>query len=299
MIKVTFLGTSCMMPTPERNHPAVLLSWKGENILVDCGENTQRQLRIAGIPPTAVTKILLTHWHGDHMLGLPGLLQSMIACQYRKVLEIYGPKGTKKNLEMLMNFLTMQNEALKIKVSEIVEDGIIFRDKEFHLEAVQVKHSAPCVAYAFQEFPRRKINLDYTKKLGIPEGPLLGKLQQGKDIQFRNKTIKSDKATYLIEGKRIAYITDTSLVDACYKIAKSADLLVCESTFSKTDEEKARETHHLTAVQAATIAKKAKYQALAIMHFSQRYKTAAVLLKEARSVFKNARAMNDFDAITI
>ncbi|MEK6812898.1 MAG: ribonuclease Z [Nanoarchaeota archaeon] len=298
-MKIIFLGTSCMMPTAERNHPAVLLNWKGENMLFDCGENTQRQLRIAGISPTAVTKILLTHWHGDHMLGLPGLLQSLIASQYSKILEIYGPKGTRKNIEALLNFLTIQGEALKIKITEIAGSGIILKDKEFQLEAVPVKHSAPCVAYAFQESSRRKINLEYTTKLGIPEGPLLGKLQQGKNIQFKGKTVKAGKATHLIEGRRITYITDTSLTESCYIIAKNADLLICESTFSKKEETKAKETHHLTAGQAATIAKKAKCQALALMHYSQRYKSPALLLKEAQAIFKNTRAMNDFDVLEL
>ena len=296
-MKLTFLGTSCMMPTPERNHPGVLLTWQGENLLFDCGENMQRQLRIAGIPPTAITKILLTHWHGDHMLGLPGLLQSMIGNHYTKVLEIYGPKGIKQQLEQLFA-CTLRGNALKVQVKEIVQDGIIFKNEEFQLEAVKVKHSVPCVSYAFQELPRRKMKLAVLKKLGIPKGPLFGKLQKGQDIVFEGKKVVADKVTELVLGKRIVYITDTSLVDACYHIAQDADVLMCESTFVKNEEMKAKETNHLTAEQAALIAKKAKVKKLALMHFSQRYRDTSVVVKEAAKVFKQVQAMNDFDVLT-
>ncbi|MDO8556629.1 MAG: ribonuclease Z [Nanoarchaeota archaeon] len=297
-MKLTFLGTSCMMPTPERNHPGVLLTWQGENILFDCGENMQRQLRIAGIPPTAITKILLTHWHGDHMLGLPGLLQSMIGNHYGKVLEIYGPKGIKQQLEALFA-CTLRGSALKVQVKEVVQDGVIFQNNDFQLEAVKVKHSVPCVSYAFQELPRRKMKLSVLKKLGIPKGPLFGKLQKGQDVVFENKKISADKVTELILGKRIAYVTDTSLVDACYVIAKDADVLMCESTFVKSEELKAKDTYHLTAEQAALIAKKAKVKKLALMHFSQRYKDTSTVVKEAAKVFKKVQAMNDFDVLEV
>src|SRR3989338_2893099 len=109
-MKVTFLGTSCMMPTKERNHPGFLLSYKNENILVDCGENIQRQIKVAGMSPTKITKILLSHWHGDHVFGLPGLLQSLIGHQYHGVLEIYGPKGTKRNFEKMCEAFPLRGD---------------------------------------------------------------------------------------------------------------------------------------------------------------------------------------------
>ncbi|MDO8628678.1 MAG: ribonuclease Z [Nanoarchaeota archaeon] len=297
-MKITFLGTSCMMPTPKRNHPAVVLSWEGENILLDCGENTQRQLRIAGIPPTAITKILLTHWHGDHVLGLPGLIQSMVGNNYARVLEIYGPKFTKKNVEHMLGGFALQGDKMKILVKE-VDAGIFFENRDFRLESLQVKHSVPCVAFAFQELPKRKMNLALLKKLGIPRGPLFGKLQRGEDVMFNGKKVLAKKATFLVPGKRIVYLTDTSLVDNCYVIAKNADVLVSESTYSKVDEEKAKEKLHLTAEQAALIAKKSKAKKLALMHFSQRYKDVSALEREAQKVFKHSQVMNDFDVITL
>jgi len=297
-MKLTFLGTSCMMPTAERNHPAVVLTWEGENMLFDCGENTQRQLRIAGISPTAITKILITHWHGDHILGLPGLIQSMMGSNYSRVLEIYGPKFTKKNVEHMLGSFALQGAKMKILVKE-VHDSVFLATKDFSLEALPVKHSVPCVAYAFQELPKRKMNLGMLKKLGIPHGPLFGKLQRGEDVVFNGKKVAAKKATILVPGKRVVYLTDTSLVENCYKIAKNADVLVSESTYAHMEEAKAKEKHHLTAGQAALIAKKAKVKKLALMHFSQRYKQVDGLLKEAQAVFKNTTAMNDFDIIIV
>ena len=287
-MKLTFLGTSCMMPTAKRNHPAVLLNWEGENILFDCGENTQRQLRIAGVAPTAITKICITHWHGDHILGLPGLIQSMIGSNYGKVLEIYGPKFTKKNVEHMLGSFTLQGDKIKILVKD-VGDGVFFHNNSFRLEAVSVKHSVPCVSYAFQELPKRKMNLSLLKKLGVPRGPLFGKLQRGQDVVVHGKKVVANKVTYLVPGKRVVYLTDTSLVDNCYKIAKDADLLVAESTYSKYDEDKAAEKFHLTSEQAARIAKKAKVKKLALMHFSQRYPDANVLGREAQKNYKPLR----------
>src|SRR3989344_1664426 len=130
-MKLTFLGTSCMMPTKERNHSGVLLNYKSEYILFDCGENMQRQLKIAEVSPARLTKILITHWHGDHILGLPGLLQSLIAHQYQKTLEIYGPKGTKEYLRKIIDLFVLYNGKIKLKIIEIEKGGIFYEDKEF------------------------------------------------------------------------------------------------------------------------------------------------------------------------
>ncbi|MEK6904637.1 MAG: ribonuclease Z [Nanoarchaeota archaeon] len=297
-VKVTFLGTSCMMPTPARNHPAVLLTYKSDNILLDCGENTQRQLKIAKISPASITKILITHWHGDHILGLPGLVQSLIGHQYSGVLEVYGPHGTRKNFEKMLDFFVLRGNQIKIKVQE-VKEGVFFKGRDFQLETIPLKHTIPCLAYAFQETDKRKINLPLVKKLGIPQGPLLGQLQKGEDIKFKGRTIKADKATTIVKGKKVTYITDTSLTENCYKIAKNSDLLISESTYLKMDEERAVERDHLTAGQAALIAKKANCRHLALTHYSQRYKDSSLFEKEARKIFKNTKAMNDFDVIRL
>lgn len=293
-MKITFLGTSCMIPTKERNHTSILLSYKNENILMDCGENTQRQLRIAGISPTKITKILITHWHGDHVLGLPGLIQTLAVSEYSKVLEIYGPIGTKKFFERIQETYILRAN-IKIKIKEIKQGGMFFRGNDFSLEAIKLKHgNAPCLGYSFVEEDRRRIDIEYTKKIGLIKHPLLGELQRGKSIKWKEKTISVDKATYLIKGRKFSLILDTLLNENCYKIAKNADLLVCEATYLDDFRERAREYGHLTARQAAEIAKKANAKKLILTHFSQRYKNVEKLREEAMGVFKNTICAKDF-----
>lgn len=290
-MKITFLGTTSMFPTATRNHTGILLSYSNENILFDCGENIQRQLRIAKISPMKITKILLTHLHGDHILGIPGLIFMLEASNYSKTLEIYGPKGTKLFFKKMMQLYKL--DEIKIKITEI-NKKIFLKTKEFNLEAFPLKHNTPCISYSFIENPKIKINLDYIKKFNLIQHPLIGKLQQGKDIIYKGKKIKAKNATYAVKGKKITLILDTVPCSNCIKSAKNSDLLISEATFSDSLKEKARLFMHLTAVQSAQIAKKSNSKRLVITHFSQRYKDVKELEKEAKTIFKNTIAAYDF-----
>ncbi|MAG20482.1 ribonuclease Z [archaeon] len=294
-MKITFLGTSSMVPTKERNHPSILISNNNENILVDCGEGTQRQLKIASINPCKITKILLTHLHNDHVLGLPGLLQTLHTQHYSKTLEIYGPT---KTISFINQLKKLFNIHLSIKTTEITKP-LFFENKEIQLKALKMKHNTPCLAYSISEKDKRKIILSYTKKFGLTKDPLLGKLQQGKTITYKNKKITPEKATKLIKGKKISLIYDTSKNPNTIKIAQNADLLITESTYSSNLEDKAKEYSHLTSQQAAEIAKKAKVKQLILTHFSQRYKDTSSFLKEAKEIFKNTKIANDFLTVEV
>src|SRR3989344_2134271 len=296
-MKIKFLGTSSMVPTKDRNHTSILLTYNAENILIDCGEGTQRQLKIANINPCKITKILLTHIHGDHTLGLPGLIQTLGANNYQKTLEIYGPKNTKNFISNILRTFHLEN---KIKLTIIEIDKRKFLEtKEFYLEALPVKHSTYTLAYSFTEKDKRKINLSYTKKFNLIKHPLLGELQRGKDITFKGKKITADKATTLKRGKKISFIFDTELTQNCIEISKNADLVIAEATYESDLQEKAKEYQHLTSEQSALIAKKARVKALILTHFSQRYKTPDQSLKEAKKIFKNTQAAKDFLEINI
>lgn len=289
-MEIVFLGTSGMHPTKERNLFSVLFRYKSENILIDCGEGTQRQLRMMDIPSTKITRIFLTHLHGDHINGLPGLLQNLQANQYVKHLEIYGPKGLKN----LMNHVYgITGSRLKFKVNEI-KSGIVFKSKDFYVEAKELKHSTKVYGYSFIEYDKRRMNMNYLKKFKLKKHVLLGKLQKGKDIVYNGKKIKAKDATKLIKGKKLTLVTDTVYCDNCIKLAKNSDLLICESTFSKVLKDKARQYKHLTVEDAANIAKKSKSKKLIITHFSQRYKHVGILLKEAKKIFKNTVSAEDF-----
>src|SRR3989338_3225415 len=217
-MQIIFLGTSSMVPTKERNHSSILITYNSENVLVDCGEGTQRQLKIAGVKIAKITRILISHWHGDHVLGLPGLLQSLSSSDYNKILHIYGPKGTKKRIEMMFEVFGFDRK-FEIKIEEIVS-GRFFESDEFVLEAEQLEHNIETLGYRLEEKGKIKINLSYTKKLGIPNGSLLGKLQEGKSITWKGKKVDVEKATMLAKGKSVAIVTDTIPCSGAYKLAK-------------------------------------------------------------------------------
>ena len=290
-MKITFLGTAAMVPTRERNHPGVLLQYKKENILFDCGENIQRQLTINGFSSAKITKVLITHWHGDHSLGLPGLIQSMASHHYEKILEIFGPEQSKNFVERMISAFLLK-EKIRYDVQEV--NKVFYETDDFMLEATKVKHTSPCLAFAFIEKPKRKVNITYLKKYNLKNDPIIGKLQKGQDIIYKGKKIKAKDATTLIPGKKIVYITDTIYNEACIKAAKNADILICESTYTSNLKEKAHEYLHLTAREAAIIAKKAKAKKLVLTHFSQRYKNPSIFEKEAKQVFKNTILAKDF-----
>jgi len=188
IMQLTFLGTSSMVPTKERNQTAVFLSYGSEGILFDCGEGTQRQFKITGISLTKVTKILISHWHGDHVLGLPGLMQTLSSTDYNGTLEIYGPIGTKKRIESMFQAFVF-DKRLDFKVKE-AKQGMFFDGKDFQLEAYPLEHGIETLGYRLVEKDRRKVDMKKARKLGIPEGPLIGKLQQGESIEHNNKKIK-------------------------------------------------------------------------------------------------------------
>jgi len=295
-MELTFLGTGCMMPTRKRSLGGVFLSYGSEGVLFDCGEGTQRQFRISGIKPTKITKILLTHWHGDHVLGLAGLLQTLGAEGYNKKIEVYGPKGTKEFMKhMFKSFIFDINIDLKIVD---VDAGKFFENEKFYLEAKRLIHSAKILGFSFVEKDKRRINLDFVKKLKIPDGPLLGKLQKNKEITWKNKKIKPEQATTIVKGKKITYITDTMFCDSCVKLAKDSDILITEAVFTKEFKDKAKEYKHLTAEDAAVIAKKSNSKRLILTNFSQRHKTTETLKKEAKNLFKNTECVEDFSKIT-
>ena len=287
-----------MQPTKERNLFSILLSYKTENILIDCGEGTQRQFRFANISPVKITKILLTHLHGDHINGLPGLLQNLHKNGYNKDLEIYGPNGTKELLRHILIIARLEGNKLKIKVNEIKPE-VFLKMKDYSLTARKLDHSCECYGYSFQEHDKRKINLKYLKKFNLKKHPLLGELQQGKDIIYEGRKIKAKYATYIEKGRKITFIADTSYTEQAVSLAKDSDLLVCESTYSKELKKKAHEYKHLTSEDAANIAKKSKSKKLILTHFSQRYKNADVLLKEAKKIFKNTEVAKDFMKVKI
>jgi len=296
-IKLTFLGTGSAIPTARRNHPAFYLQYKNENILVDCGEGTQRQFRKAKLNPCKITKILITHWHGDHVLGLPGLFKTLMLNEYNRELEIYGPRGTKRKIEMYLDLFAHKGTELNIKVSE-VEEGIFFENEDFYLESAVMEHDVSCVAYSFVLKEKTRIDKKKLEKLKLGNSPLIGELAKGKKIEIGGKKIDGKKLIYVEPMKKITFVMDTRMNENAIKISKSADLLVCEATYSKEDEGLAEMRAHLISTESAKIAKKAKVGKLILTHLSQRYdEMPKVIVKEAVAVFKDVKVAEDLDMV--
>jgi len=296
-IPIIFLGTGQAIPTARRNHTAILIKYKNENLLFDCGEGTQRQFRKAKLNPCKLTRLLITHWHGDHILGLPGLLQTLALNNYNKTLHIYIPKGTKKFVD-LMYKLFVHKEKIKIKVKEI-SSGKVFETSDFYIQAEKMKHTCPCLAYSLTEKDKIRVDKEKIKKLNI-KGKIIGELAKGKNIVWKGKKIKASEVTYKEKGKKISIILDTALNPNCYKIAKNSNLLISEAPYTEKEKELAEEYRHLTAKQAAGIAKKAKVKRLILTHLSQRYENKEkILLQETKAIFKNTNIAEDLDRIEV
>jgi ribonuclease Z len=294
--KLIFLGTGSAVPTAKRNHPAMLIQFKEENILIDCGEGTQRQFRKARINPCKITKLLITHWHGDHVLGLPGLLQTLMLNEYNKTLEIYGPKGTKDHMKRFMDLFVQKGKQSQIEVKEI-NSGKFFENSEFLLEAEKTDHDTQGLAYSFTIKEKRRLDKKKLEKLKLPNGPLIGKLQREEKIKLDGKTIDGKKLVYTESERKITIILDTLKTKELEKFSKDSDILICESTYSTEEKELAKEHFHMTSDQTAQLAKDSKSKKLYLTHLSQKYDTKTQqkqILDEAKKVFKNTELAEDF-----
>lgn len=298
-MELTLLGTSCSIPTKERNVPGYFLSYKNEGILFDCGEGTQRQMNICGIKRTSVTKILITHWHGDHVSGLIGLLQT-VSNELGEKIKIWGPKGTKKRMKSLME-TCFYDQNLNIEVNELTPKGIekFYENEDYILECAKMNHSTEIIAYSFVEKNKLRIDKDKIKKLGLKEGSYMKDLTEGKNVKVNNKKINYAEVTYLQEGRKLTYITDTRPNKNCIELAEQADLLLCEGVYTHDLLEKGEKYYHMTAREAGLIASQANVKKLVLIHFSQRYKNVLELQEDAQTVFDNVICGEDFMKIRI
>jgi len=300
-MRLVILGTSCSNPTVDRNLTAMALQFEGNWFLFDCPEGTQRQMMKANASYMRVHSIFLSHFHADHVLGLPGLIATMAMHDRDTPLHVYGPRGTKKEIEKVMD-LALMKKNFEIRVKEISK-GMVCEGEKYAVEAVPLKHGVPCIGYVFKEkdkegtFQRQKA-LD----LGIPEGPLWSKLQQGEKVNVGKKTFKPEQVmdyTKGRKGKKISIIMDTLPSDSYFEAIEESDLLIHEAAFLEKHITRAKETKHSTAKQAAWIASQTKAKKLVLVHISPRYKKNKDVENEARMEFGNVLVPKDLDEIEI
>ena len=297
-MEITFLGTSSAVHSYERNHPSIVLKAFGEVMLFDCGEGTQRQLIYARVSPMKISKIFLSHYHGDHILGLPGLLQSMNFRGRDTKLTIYGPKG----LNMLKKAIFSLGYCKIEFPIEFIEIGteVVEKTEEYVIKSQNVNHQVPCLAYSIEELKKPRFLRQKAIDLGVPVGPDFGRLHNGEEVEIDGKIIKPEQVLGPPrKGRKITYSGDTTPCEEMIGLAKDSTLLIHESTYIKEDSDKAEENFHSTSADAASIAKKSNSKRLILTHISTRYQNTDQLLKEAIEIFENTEIAKDLKKIEL
>lgn len=298
-ISITFLGTGGSVPNKFRNLPSVLVRRGPELLLFDCGEGTQKQFLQAKAGINRKMHIFISHLHGDHLFGLPGMLHSLSFMGRTRELEIVGPKG-------IIQFVRSVNRVVRlypqfpILVRE-VSPGRVVNEPEYEVNAAWGLHGIPCLAYAFQEKPKSgRFDPAKARKLGIPEGPLWKRLQTSPSITIKGRRIASRLVVGpLRRGVKITYAVDTRPCEAVARLAKGSDLLIHDSCFDESAAGKAKNYGHSTATEAAHVAKRSRARRLALFHISAMYEDPKPLLKQARRVFRQTILCKDMETIYV
>jgi len=282
-----FLGTSGSWPTIKRNVTSLAIKRGGEVILFDCGEGTQRQLQKSQLSYMQINNIFITHFHGDHFLGLPGLIQTMQLNDRKLPLTIYGPQGIDHLVDQILH-LGYFKPSYEIIAKEVTPNKIIAFD-EYEIHTLAGSHGVPTIAYALHEHQRPgRFNKKRALDLGIPEGPLFSRLQKGNPITLEDGRIIQPEEVLgpPRNGRKIVYSGDTRAVEEMISFADHADALIHEATFDDSLKDIAYQYGHSTVTEAATIAKEANVDRLFITHISPRYLDPKDLYKEAHKIFK-------------
>lgn len=289
-----------MIPSKTRNHLSVALEYEGNIFLFDCGEATQIQIKKKKLPIGKIKKIFISHWHGDHVLGLPGLIQTLSNTDSIEKIEIHGPKDSKKFVSHLLKSSVFdlkiplevhEHEPKPHKTLKIIDNA------KYEITCAQLKHKIPCLGYSFKEKDTLNIDKQKAKKFGLEKSPLLARAKMGLPITKNEKKIYPNQLTYKKHGPKIAFIFDTRPCTEINLLAKDVDYLVMEATFMfGPHSAKAEETDHMSAKETAQIALENNVKTLFITHFSQRYKDVKEIENEAKEIFENT--ISTYDLMT-
>ena len=284
-MKVTFLGTGGSVPTKKRNLPSLAVRTDGGLVMFDCGEGTQKQFLIAKLGFNRDMRILISHMHADHILGIPGLLHSMSFMGRSRDIEIYGPPGISEFVKCTAETVKF-SPIFSVRTAE-VHAGTVAKTQSYIIKAAWADHGVPCLAYSLIENDKPgRFHPAKARELGIPKGPLWKALQMGKPVKVGRKRIDASKVVGPArKGLKITYAVDTRPCDRIIELASGSDLLVHDGMFSSDVSERAREYGHSTAAEAATVAKRSHSKNLALTHISAIYEDTKQLLAEAKAIF--------------
>jgi ribonuclease Z len=281
--ELVVLGTASQAPTRTRNHNGYLLRWDGEGLLFDPGEGTQRQMLLVGVPSSAITRICLTHFHGDHCLGVPGVVQRMSLDRVAHPVVAHFPASGREYFGRL-RAASVFHDVVDLREEPLTADGPVASGPSWTLEARRLDHLVESFGYRLVEPDGRRMLPEELARAGV-SGPDVGRLQRSGSLDVGGRTVRLEEVSAHRPGQRVAFVMDTRLCDAVPALADGADLLVIESTFLEEDAALARDHGHLTARQAATVAAECGVRRLVLTHFSQRYPDPSRFADEAAAVF--------------
>lgn len=294
MLRVIFLGTGGSLPTRNRNPSAIMINREGELLLFDCGEGTQQQMMRAKTGMMSLSAIFVSHFHADHFLGIPGLIQTMSFLGRTDPLIIYGPEGTREFTELFkaFGFFNFKYEITGIQL----QPGDFVERKDYVVQALKTEHSVPSLGYALIEKPRPgRFNRARAIELGVPPGPLFSELQKGNTLELNGKFVRpEDVMGPLRPGRKVIYSGDTRPCESILKTSRDADLLIHDCSFADEMTEWAEESGHSTAGEVAALAKEAKVRKLILTHISSRYSDdVEPILADSKKIFKNLIVAED------
>jgi ribonuclease Z len=295
-INITFLGTGAAIPSLKRRHPAILLQYKGDYILFDCGEGTQLQMQKAKISPMKISKIFITHWHADHFAGLLPLIESLHLSRRKEPLDVYGPEAS-RFIDSIIE-LSYWGIGFPINAHDCDEDKEvekIFENEFFEIYAIKVIHSVPAFGYCLKERDTWNIDVKKAKRFGL-SGLQMREIKEKGKISLKNKTIKLEQIAKRRIGRKIVYSGDTMPCKELFEFSREADLLIHDGTFA---EPVGVERPHSSASEIASLSKKYKIKKLILTHLSRRYKTEEEVLRVAKKIFENTVVASDMMKITV
>jgi ribonuclease Z len=302
LFEIIFLGTSASAPSIKRGLSAQVIQHDEYRFLIDCGEGTQRQILQSGIGFKRLSRILITHGHLDHILGLAGLLSTFMRWETIENMGIFGGKAALERIHDLLYGVVLRGAQPPMPISlRAIEPGIFFETDDFTIRAFSVHHRSPdCLGYLFEEKSRRPFLPEKAEALGIPPGPWRRNLVAGEKITLPDGRVIEPEMVLgeLRQGTRLAYVGDVGDVSNLVDIVRDVDALVIEATYLESERDMARAFAHLTAKSAAELAKKAGVKQLILNHVSRRYRDRDVL-QEAQAIFPDVVVARDFDTFTI
>ncbi len=296
--ELVVLGTASQVPTRRRNHNGYFLRWDGDGFLFDPGEGTQRQMIHFGVTATSISHVLITHFHGDHCLGFASLVQRISLDEVPHEVHVHYPASGQRYLDR-MRKASIFRDVAKIATHPVEAEGVVFETPEWRLEARRLEHTVECFGWRLVEPDQWNVDAARAAELGLT-GPAVGELKRtGSAIGSAGVAVRLEDVAERRRGQKFAFVMDTRTCAAAAELARDVDLLVCESTYLDVDRDEAHKNSHMTAREAALLAREAGARRLVLTHLSQRYRDAEPFLEEARAIHDDVSVAEDGDVVAL